>query len=159
MWIDLGASWHLKFVEFDWVLDDMTALELGVVRRMLAEDSAWSGRYLASETSGSFNAWHLRGWIPVVGASIVTCLQSGQRHWIWCWSPNNPQQVRFPMFYSNLLISSLNMTLLFLPQEGTPRINNQCPGLEQKTPWSPWPQQHTAVRILPKHFPFSRLKW
>ena len=61
MWIDLGASWHLKFVEFDWVLDDMTALELGVVRQMLAEDSAWSGRYLASETSGSFNAWHLRG--------------------------------------------------------------------------------------------------
>jgi hypothetical protein len=74
MWIDLGASWHPKFVEFDWVLDDMTLLELGVVhmargssistdvlRRMLAEDSAWSGRYLASETSGSFNAWHLRG--------------------------------------------------------------------------------------------------
>jgi hypothetical protein len=36
--------------------------------------------------------------------------------------------------FGSMLISSLNMTLLFLPQEGTPRINNQCPGLEQKTP-------------------------
>ena len=24
--VDLGASWHLKFMEFDWILDDMTPL-------------------------------------------------------------------------------------------------------------------------------------
>ena len=85
-----------------------------MVRRRLAEDSAWSGRYLASETSGSFNAWDLRGWNSG-GWGIRSDL------WIWCWSPRNPQQVRFPMFYSNLI--SLNMTLLFLPRRRILRIN------------------------------------
>lgn len=102
-WNSIGylTTWpHLNWALFTW--PEVAQISTDVLRRMLAEDSAWSGRYLASETSGSFNAWHLRAWIPVVGASIVTCLQSGKRHWICCWSPNNPQQIRFPMFYSNL---------------------------------------------------------